>query len=134
MSWDQLHEVTDSGLCTIGNHTHGHARPEVLDESELDECTRLVKDRLGITTRHFTYPWGIPVPAMEAALRARFRSASTGLLGRNSPDTDRMRLARVPVRSSDPHEFFVAKLTGRLGPERAYAAAVRLGKVAGLGG
>ena len=71
---------------------------------------------------------------MESALRARFRSASTGELGRNLPDTDRMRLTRIPVRQSDPASFFAAKLTGALGPERVYAAAVRLGKAAGLRG
>lgn len=134
MTWDQLGELVASGLCTVGNHTHGHVRPEVLGEDDLDRCTEAVEDHLGVTTRHFTYPWGIPVPAMEDALRARFRSASTGRLGRNAPDTDRMRLVRVPVRQSDPLEFFGAKLTGGLGPERAYAAAVRLGKAAGLGG
>lgn len=134
MSWAQLDELVDSGLCTVGNHTHGHVRPELLSDRELDACTETVREHLGVTTTHFTYPWGIPVPAMEASLRARFRSASTGQLGRNTPDTDRMRLARVPVRQSDPHAFFTAKLTGRLGPERAYAAAVRLGKAAGLRG
>lgn len=134
MSWEQLGELVASGLCTVGNHTHDHVRPEVLSERDLDACTELVEDRLGVTTTHFTYPWGIAVPTMEESLRARFRSASTGELGRNVPDTDRMRLARVPVRQSDPHEFFAAKLTGGLGPERAYAAAVRLGKATGFRG
>ncbi|MFC7489215.1 MULTISPECIES: polysaccharide deacetylase family protein [unclassified Knoellia] len=134
MTWDQLGELMESGLCTIGNHTHGHVRPEVLTEQELDACTEAIERHLGATPAHFTYPWGIPVPAMEARLRARFRSASTGELGRNLPDTNRMRLVRVPVRQSDPESFFAAKLTGALGPERAYAAAVRLGKAAGLRG
>jgi peptidoglycan/xylan/chitin deacetylase (PgdA/CDA1 family) len=134
MTWDQLGELVDSGLCTLGNHTHAHVPPEALTDADLDECTDLVRARLGVTPTHFTYPWGIPVPAMEASLRARFRSASTGELGRNLSDTNRMRLSRVPVRQSDPPEFFAAKLTGRLGPERAYAAAVRLGKAVGLSG
>ena len=134
MTWDQLAELVGSGLCTIGNHTHLHVRPHALDEAELDACTAAIEERLGVTPAHFTYPWGIPVPAMEPALRARFRSASTGELGRNLPAGDRMRLARVPVRQSDPPPFFAAKLTGALGPERAYAAAVRLGKTAGLRG
>ena len=134
MTWDQLGELVASGLCTIGNHTHGHVQPEVLAEVDLDDCTDTIERHLGVTPRHFTYPWGIPVPAMEGSLRARFRSASTGELGHNLPDTDRMRLTRVPVRQSDPESFFAAKLTGALGPERAYAAAVRLGTAAGLRG
>lgn len=134
MTWDQLGELVASGLCTIGNHTHQHVRPEVLSEAELDACSEALEHHLGVTPAHFTYPWGIAVPAMEPALRSRFRSASTGELGRNLPDGDRMRLTRVPVRQSDPAEFFAAKLSGALGPERTYAAAVRLGKSVGLRG
>ena len=132
MSWAQLAEMVNSGLCTIGNHTHTHVRPEALTAEELDACTEAVQDDLGVIPAHFTYPWGITVPAMEDALRTRFRSASTGLLGRNQPSTDRMRLRRVPVRQSDPDTFFGAKLTGNLGPERAYAATVRMGKAIGF--
>jgi peptidoglycan/xylan/chitin deacetylase (PgdA/CDA1 family) len=128
MSWAQLAEMVDSGLCTVGNHTHRHVRPESLTVDELDECTEAVQQNLGATPRHFTYPWGVCVPTIEEALRTRFRSASTGLLGRNLPATDRMRLRRVPVRQSDPDAFFAAKLAGLLVPERAYAGFVRLGK------
>ena len=134
MSWSQLAEMLDSGLCTIGNHTHRHVRPEALSEADIDECTVAVQRHLGVTPTHFTYPWGVPVPHMEPALRARFRSASTGNLGRNLPGADPVRLARVPVRQSDPDAFFAAKLVGDLGPERVYSGVVRLGKAVGLRG
>jgi len=132
LSWRQLEEMLASGLCTIGNHTHHHVRPEALTEDELDACSSAAEEALGVRPRHFTYPWGIAVPAMEGALRARFRSASTGELGRNAPDCDRMRLRRVPVRRTDPDEFFAAKLTGRLLPERAYATTVSAAKALGV--
>lgn len=131
LSWDGVEALLASGLCTIGNHTHRHVRPEVLGEADLDECTEAISRRLGIVPRHFAYPWGIPVPAMEPALRTRFRSAVTGELGRNRPGVDPLRLRRVPVRGSDPIDFFSAKLTGRLGPERAYGALVAAAKKAG---
>ena len=132
MSWPQLGELLDSGLCTVGNHTHLHVRPEQLSVEELDRCTEEVRHHLGVTPRHFTYPWGIPVPQMRGALHERFRSASTGRLGRNRPDTDRLELRRVPVRQSDPDRFFRAKVEGSLLPERVYAEFVRAGKAAGL--
>ena len=128
LTWEQLADMVGSGLCTVGNHTHNHARPEALDEAELDECTSQIEEHLGVTPQHFTYPWGIPVPRMEAAMRDRFRSASTGELGRNLPGVDPMRLRRVPVRGSDPDAFFAAKLVGDLGPERAYAGIVATAK------
>ncbi|WP_425307924.1 polysaccharide deacetylase family protein [Ammonicoccus fulvus] len=132
LSWDQLGEMVESGLCTIGNHTHTHVRPEALTVEELDTCTAAIEKNLGLTPRHFTYPWGVPVPTMEADLRSRFRSASTGELGRNTSRTDRMRLRRIPVRRTDPDAFFAAKLGRSLVPERAYAGIVRLAKAVGV--
>ncbi|GAA6524411.1 polysaccharide deacetylase family protein [Intrasporangium sp. DVR] len=132
MSWVQLGEMLDSGLCTVGNHTHLHVRPEDLSVGELDRCNDEVRQHLGVTPQHFTYPWGVPVPDLRPALRERFRSASTGHLGRNRPDTDRMELRRVPVRQSDPDRFFRAKVEGSLLPERVYSQFVRAGKAAGI--
>jgi hypothetical protein len=131
LTWGQIEEMAESRLCTVANHTHNHARPERLTEAELDECDSLIESRLGARPRHFAYPWGIPVPEMEPALRGRYRSAVTGELGRNLPGTDPMRMRRVPVRRTDPIEFFRAKLVGGLGPERTYAAVVSLAKKAG---
>jgi peptidoglycan/xylan/chitin deacetylase (PgdA/CDA1 family) len=132
LTWPQLEEMVGSGLCTIGNHSHTHARPERLTEQELDECSDLIEARLGVRPAHFAFTWGVPVPRMAAALRTRFRSACTGELGRNLPADDRFLLRRVPVRGSDPLPFFRAKLGGGLGPERAYARLVGLAKKAGV--
>lgn len=131
MTWRQLEEMLASGLCTIGNHTHNHVRPEALTEAELDECSAVIEQHLGVRPAHFTYPWGVVVPRLEAALRERFRSSSTGILGRNDPSTDPARLKRIPVRQSDPIEFFEAKLTGNLRAERLYAGVVAAAKVPG---
>ncbi len=131
LTWDQLAEMVGSGLCTLGNHTHTHARPDALTEDELDRCSGEIERHLGVRPQHFTYPWGVSVPAMEPSLRRRFRSASTGQLGRNLPGTDLMRLRRIPVRRTDPIEFFRAKLVGGLGPERAYAGIVGAAKAVG---
>ena len=103
LTWRQLEEMLSSGLCTIGNHTHDHVRPEALTPRQLDQCSEAITRHLG---------------------------ASTGVLGRNLPATDRARLHRIPVRRSDPQAFFARKLSGQLGPERTYAALVRLGKAA----
>lgn len=131
LTWPQLAEMVDSGLCTVGNHTHAHVRPEQLSEDQLDRCSEVLEQRLGVLPAHFAYTWGIPVPAMEPALRARFRTAATGELGRNLPDADRLRLRRVPVRGTDPLPFFDAKLKGGLRAERAYGGVVALAKQVG---
>lgn len=132
LTWEQLREMLDSGLCTVGNHTHSHVSPIRLSAQELDACTAAIEGELGLTPWHFTYPWGAVVPEQEREVRARFRSASTGLLGRNIPSTDRWRLRRVPVRRTDPDAFFKAKLSGGLLPERVYERAVGAAKRAGV--
>ncbi|GAA4841708.1 polysaccharide deacetylase family protein [Kitasatospora terrestris] len=131
MSWEQLKEMTASGLCTVANHTRTHARPELLTTAELDACNDDVEQHLGTRPRHFAYTWGVPVPHMEVALRARFRTSATGQVGRNLPGSDPARFARVPVRRTDPIDFFRAKLYGRLIPERAYARIVATAKAVG---
>jgi peptidoglycan/xylan/chitin deacetylase (PgdA/CDA1 family) len=132
LSWAQLEELAASELVTIGNHTHTHARPEALTADEMDTCSALLQSRLGISPQHFCYTWGVPVAAARDLLAARFRSAATGHVGRNHPGDDLLRLARVPVRGTDPLSFFRAKLTGGLGPERAYERLVQVGKGLGM--
>lgn len=134
LTWDQLAEMAGSGLCTVANHTRTHARPQALTCAELDACSDEIERHLGVRPEHFAYTWGVPVPHMEHALRARFRSAATGRVGRNLPGCDPIRLHRVPVRRTDPIEFFRAKLTGRLRPERAYAGIVATAKAVGARG
>ncbi|GLW55801.1 polysaccharide deacetylase family protein [Kitasatospora phosalacinea] len=133
LSWEQLREMTASGLCTVANHTRSHARPELLTTAELDACGDDVEEHLGTRPKHFAYTWGRPVPHMDAALRARFRTSATGQVGRNLPGYDPVRFHRVPVRRTDPIDFFRAKLYGRLLPERAYARIVATAKAVGAG-
>lgn len=128
VTWEELAEMQDSGLCTVGNHTFSHAPPDVVDETELDRCSDEIHARLGDPPRHFAWTWGVEVPALRPAIERRFRSAVTGSLGRNEPGHDPLCLARIPVRRTDPLPFFVAKLRGRLVAERTYARVVSIVK------
>jgi peptidoglycan/xylan/chitin deacetylase (PgdA/CDA1 family) len=134
LDWGQIERMASSGLATVGAHTHHHVRPERLTVDELEECDATIESRLGRRPRHFTYPWGIPVPSVEGELRRRYRSASTGRVGRNVPGVDFARLCRVPVRRTDPIRFFQAKFRGSLVPERAYGQVVAAAKLSGLRG
>ena len=134
LTWDQLREMVDSGLCTVANHTHTHARPELLDTGELDRCSELIHQNLGRPPEHFAYTWGVPVHRLERELSQRFRSCATGRLGRNRPGADWMQLKRVPVRRTDPLAFFRAKLRGDLLPERLYGGIVAAAKKVGAHG
>lgn len=131
LTWAQLEELVESDLVTIANHTHTHARPEDLTVEELDRCSELIEQRLGVTPQHFAYTWGVPVPSASQLLASRFRTAATGQVGRVTPDSDAMQWERVPVRNTDPLAFFAAKLHGDLTPERLYERVVSTAKAAG---
>jgi peptidoglycan/xylan/chitin deacetylase (PgdA/CDA1 family) len=131
LTWARAKALAADPRCTVGNHTHTHAPPEGLTAAELDAATTEIERHLGVTPRHFAYPWGVAVTAAEPELRARFRSAATAELGRNRPGVDFARLRRVPVRASDSPAFFRAKVAGGLAAERAYAGLVAGAKAIG---
>lgn len=128
LTWDQLGEMAASGLCTVGNHTHTHVLPSRLSTAELDRCSDAIEAHLGVRPDHFAYPWGVDVASMHPALDVRFRSAATGAVGRNHHGADLLSLRRLPVRRTDPVEFFRAKVAGGPVPEYLYGAAVGLAK------
>jgi len=130
LTWDQVEEMVESGLCTIGNHTLTHAGPAAVDVVELDRCSEEIEGRLGHRPDHFAWTWGVPVPRLLAPVRERFRSAATGAIGRNRAGDDPYALRRVPVRATDPLSFFEAKLSGNLWAERSYDGIVTAAKTA----
>lgn len=128
LQWSEIETMVASGLCTIANHTMTHAGPERLTVGEIDACSDEIESRVGYRPGHFAWTWGRPVERLLPDIRERFRSAATGEVGRNHPDTDRHALRRVPVRASDPLSFFEAKLTGDLWAERTYGRLVETAK------
>jgi peptidoglycan/xylan/chitin deacetylase (PgdA/CDA1 family) len=128
LTWSQLQEAIDTGLVTIGAHTHGHtdlsAATEAEAEDEMRRSKGLVEDRLGVPCRHFAYPWAVGSAAADRAARRLFDSAAldawrTNRRGRVDPH----RLGRVPVLRSDGQVFFRAKVRGMLDTEAlAYRA------------
>lgn len=62
MSWDELRELADDPLVTIGAHTRGHFALAKLDEgearAEMAESVARIEKELGRSCRHFSYPYG----------------------------------------------------------------------------
>ena len=116
-------EATDTGLVTIGSHTHTHALLDRVDPAaaadELDRSRELIADRVGVAADHFAYPKALlGTPAAEALVRERFRSASLGG-NRANPfgRTDPYRLARSAIQHSDGMRFFERKARGGMALE-----------------
>lgn len=139
LSWGALRDALDTGLVTVGSHTHTHALldrlpPEQVAD-ELDRSVKLIEDRLGVSPEHFAYPKALlGSAAAQHAVRLRFRSAA--LAGtRTNPygATDVYRLGRSPVQVADGMTWFRRKARGgmsleddlrRLANRRRYAGAV----------
>ena len=126
LSWAGAKEMVDSGLVTIGSHTHSHALLDRLSPGdaadELDRSKGLIQDNLGVAADHFAYPKAVapPVP-VERVVRDRFVSAA---LGGNRPNpysrTDLHRLARTAVQVSDGWTYFQRKADGGMALEDSF--------------
>jgi peptidoglycan/xylan/chitin deacetylase (PgdA/CDA1 family) len=122
LTWTQLGEAVDTGLVTIGSHTHGHADLSKTTEGESEDEMRrskdLIEDHLGTACTHFAYPWAVGSPAADRAARRLFRSAALDAWTTNRADrTDPHRLGRVPILRSDGRFFFRRKVRGQLDTE-----------------
>lgn len=122
LTWIQLREAVDTGLVTVGSHTHGHTDLSKTDEAEAEDEMRrskdLIEDHLGTACEHFAYPWAVSSPAADRAARLLFRSAALGAWKTNRAGRiDPFRLGRVPILRSDGQFFFRRKVRGELDTE-----------------
>jgi peptidoglycan/xylan/chitin deacetylase (PgdA/CDA1 family) len=126
LSWAGAKEIVDSGLVTIGSHTHSHALLDRLAPAaaadELDRSRELIEEKLGVSADHFAYPKAVAPPApVEAVVRERFHSAA---LGGNRPNpyarTDPHRLARTAIQVSDGMRWFHRKADGGMAFEDTF--------------
>ena len=62
MNWEQIKEIKNSGLATIGNHSHSHDYLIDWDNDkiklDLKESIRIFKKELGYSPEIFSYPFG----------------------------------------------------------------------------
>ncbi|HZM28993.1 MAG TPA: polysaccharide deacetylase family protein [Acidimicrobiales bacterium] len=125
LSWAGAREAVDSGLVTLGSHTHTHALLDRIDPvdaaGELDRSVELIGERVGVTVDHFAYPKAVaPSPEVEPLVRTRFRSAALGGNRANGyGSTDLHRLARSVIQRRDGMRFFTHKARGGMALEEA---------------
>lgn len=125
VSWDMLGKMRESGLLSIGAHTHMHielpARSDEEIRNDLSQSRDLFMRRIGFAPVHFAYPRASWDNRTEAFVRGQFESASIGG-GRKAVANgyDPYRIPRVPVRRSDGWFFFLAKIRGYLSSEERF--------------
>lgn len=87
LSWSQLREMVDSGLCTIGSHsmTHPSLTRISMEEvrHELTESKRIIEEHLPIRVEHFSYPHSMESPEIQAMLKETgYKTATMGYGGK----------------------------------------------------
>lgn len=114
LTWDQVGDMVETGLVTVGAHTHRHPdlRRVTADEveEELEVSNRLIEERTGIQPRHFAYPWGLWSATADPIVRRTYRTAALGqMIGWRG---DGHLLPRFPVQHSDGAWFFRRRMRG----------------------
>jgi peptidoglycan/xylan/chitin deacetylase (PgdA/CDA1 family) len=116
LQWSQISEMLESGLMTLGAHTHTHSDLSTLDAAgvreEVERSNGLIEQRTGVSARHFTYPWGYWSEEADGVIRECYDTATLGSGPEVTSATDPFLVNRVPVQLSDGMAFFKAKMTG----------------------
>lgn len=106
LTWEQLKEMANDPLCTIGSHTMSHCRLVMKDNDslmhELHDSKRILSEKLGVEIEHLSYPYGwitdVSDEAIEVAKRVGYK---TGLRSFGGPvrrkDKDLFNVKRINV-------------------------------------
>ncbi len=115
LSWDEVGELSRSGLVAMGSHSRSHRNFDSLSRAEAaEECATsraTIERRVGGQVEAFAYPDG--VVAHEDVVGAHYRVGVGADGAKNVPSSlSPFRLSRVPVRASDGTFFFRWRLAG----------------------
>jgi peptidoglycan/xylan/chitin deacetylase (PgdA/CDA1 family) len=125
LSWREIDQCLDSGLVSIGSHSHWHKNGRECGSDELKEeaerSRAVLAARLGAeNVQCYAYPYGSSrlgqvTPAYEQAVRgAGYRVAVTTDLGVAVSDSDLFRLPRLEAHPFDLPPVLRAKAAGSL--------------------
>ena len=117
LQWNQIETMVDSGLVTVGSHTHTHRdlRFASADETlwEVESADSIIEERLGARPRHFAYPWGYWGKSAHDVVRRSYESAVLGA-PTSRVSFDPHKIHRFPVQLSDGTAFFGPRVRGGL--------------------
>ena len=114
LSWDQLQQMSDSGIFDIGAHTRHHIR--LLDnidnniiEDQILGSKKIIESKLPTTSNLFCYPNGDYCEFAEILVKDNFDTAVTTQSGINTRDQNLHELKRVGVHqdiSASKQDFY----------------------------
>ncbi len=116
VTWEQVHEMEQSGWVSFGAHTMNHpVLSSISDPAEVEyevtECRKVLEQHLGHPVQSLAYPIGqrqhISKDVVEAVRQAGYSWAVTTNYGFNRPQTDPYLLNRIEA-DVDQHWLVVA--------------------------
>lgn len=86
LKWEQIKEMCESGLCTIGSHTVSHPDLTKISEkkrmTELQNSKQRIRERLQREVEHFSYPHSFHNGVVEMSVRdSGYKTATMGYGG-----------------------------------------------------
>ncbi|MFA4991665.1 MAG: polysaccharide deacetylase family protein [Candidatus Omnitrophota bacterium] len=118
LNWDQVMEISESGVVSIGSHTMTHAwlpgQPEQVLEREISGSRRSLEGHLGRPVSAFSYPvGGFDDNARNKVMESGYKIAVTTNPGRKYPKHDIFAMKRLRVsKTSDNLTVFWFETTG----------------------
>lgn len=106
LSWEQIEELSNDPLCTIGSHTMSHCRLTITDNKslqyELGESKKILEKHIGKTVEHLSYPYGwktdVSAEAIAFAQQIGYKTALRSFGGPvRKQDTDLFNIKRIQV-------------------------------------
>ena len=106
LTWEQIQDIANDPLCTIGSHTMSHCRLAIEDPDvllyELNNSKDILSEQIGKSVEHLSYPYGwitdVSNEAAEMTKRVGYKSAFHSFGGPiREKDKDLYHLKRIMV-------------------------------------
>jgi peptidoglycan/xylan/chitin deacetylase (PgdA/CDA1 family) len=131
LTWDQVGEMTATGLVGVGSHSVTHTDFDRLSRDHAEEESAASREHLerrtGATVDVFAYPRAVVAHEDVVAAHYRYAVAADGVKNL-AGGLDPRRITRTPVRGSDGTFFFRRRLDGMAPLEDRLYARLRGGR------